>query len=359
MLFRSALRAVGRSANVILNSADSERKLGVKFSSGTDQNTVSSDVIYISPDRLVAASDNREKRNDVIDSLCGQVMLSSQIKRQVDPEVYAKFTMLEDNDVCSLWSAIELAVARSSVIADWSGFKPYFDAYAMGSTEASAKAIKKMLYSHDGTSEDKPTSASAFVKGLAWNLYMSHSPIKIPAVYDKGKALVAEGLSKINSSKERWEFCSYIVNKLRELFDYVPPPPPARPPSEEEYDYSFPDDPEKGMYAEEKAKVKAKPSRKKGADKFSGIDRELFGLDPVSNKKCSVAGAIEQITGDKTSESEATMSAPTVPNIDSKCDVQDRVVWLQPDKPNPHLRKTLWKPENIRDRKSTRLNSSH
>ena len=225
-----ALRAVGRSANVILNSADSERKLGVKFSSGTDQNTVSSDVIYISPDRLVAASDNREKRNDVIDSLCGQVMLSSQIKRQVDPEVYAKFTMLEDNDVCSLWSAIELAVARSSVIADWSGFKPYFDAYAMGSTEASAKAIKKMLYSHDGTSEDKPTSASAFVKGLAWNLYMSHSPIKIPAVYDKGKALVAEGLSKINSSKERWEFCSYIVNKLRELFDYVPPPPPARPP---------------------------------------------------------------------------------------------------------------------------------
>jgi hypothetical protein len=179
---------------------------------------------------------------------------------------------------------------------------------------------------------------------------MSHSPIKIPSAYDKGKALVAEGLAKVNSSEERWQFCDSVVRELRAMFDVEPPPPETGgSPGPGDDEYSYPDDPEKGMYVIEKAKVEKKPlTRKKGADKFSGIDRELFGLDPVSNKKCASADTIDAITGDKSSESTDIMSAPAVPHIDSKCDVQDRVVWLPPDKPNPGLRKSLWKPENIK-----------
>lgn len=328
-----ALRAVSRSANVILNSGENERRLSVKFSDGSNSNTVKDNVIYISPDKLVSAED-KDKRNDIVDSFCGQVMLSSQIKRQVQPSVYDSFKKQEDHDVCSLWSAIELAVARSSVIEDWSGFKPYFDAYAALSTEASATAIKKMLNTFDGSREDRPTNASAFIKGLAWNLYMSHAPVKIPSVYDKGKALVAEGLSKVSTSEDRWKFCNDVVKELRLMFDPAPPPPV---PEESEIPTGnfFPDDELMGLLEPVVTKTddsKEDKRKKKGADKFSGIDRELFGLDPISNKKCSVAKTIDAVTGDKSSEAKDTLSAPDVPNIDGECAVNAKPVWLPPDK---------------------------
>lgn len=344
-----ALRAVSRSANVILNSGDNERRLSVKYSDGSNSNTVQDNVIYISPDKLVSAVDDKDKRNDIVDSFCGQVMLSSQIKRQVDSEVYNSFKKQEDHDVCSLWSAIELAVARSSVIADWAGFKPYFDSYAITSTDASATAIKKMLSNFDGSSEERPTSASAFIKGLAWNLYMSHAPIKIPSVYDKGKALLAEGLSKVRTSVDRWKLCNEVVRELRLMFD--PTPPPSGPGEGGVPEgHSFPDDELMGLLdpVTINATEKEDKRKKKGADKFSGIDRELFGLDPIANKKCSSAKTIDAVTGDKSSEAKDTVSAPDVPNIDGDCSTQSKPVWLPPDIAKPGARLGIWKPDRLK-----------
>lgn len=340
-----ALRAVGRSANVILNSGSDERRLSVKYSNGSSINTIKDNVIYISPDKLINAGSDKEKKNDAIDALCGQVMLSSQIKRQVAPNVYDKFMAEKDHDVCSLWSAIELAVARSSVISDWAGFKPYFDTYAMHSTDASATAIRKMLTAHDGSSEERKTSASVFIKGLAWNLYMSHSPVKIPSAYDSGKAIVAEGLSNVKTSEDRWNFCNEVVKALRLMFD-DPEPEQEEPDDGVPEGHSFVDEPGVGLVDVSKeaapSPIKVPPMKKKGADKFSGIDRELFGLDPVSNKKCAAANTIDAITGDKSSEASDVMSAPAVPDIDGECKAQGRPVWLAPDKTTPEARRKAW-----------------
>ena len=111
-LCEDTLRAVVRSANVVLNSGEEgERLLKVKFSSGTDTNKPTADTIFVSPDDLVSAK-NKEEVGDATDALCGQVMLAAQLKRQIDAATHRKFLAEQDLEVKSLWTAIEFAVAN-------------------------------------------------------------------------------------------------------------------------------------------------------------------------------------------------------------------------------------------------------
>ena len=257
-----ALKTIGRSANAIINSGvDQERRLSVKFSKGDDFNKVGNDVIYISPDKILTETE-KEGRDMAIDATCGQVMLLAQLKRNVDVNTYVKFVDSRDHEVRSLWSAIETAVARTDVLNDWQGFKPYFDTYSRYSTDANSTAIKRELSANNGA-EGKPTSSKAFIKGVAWNLYHSHDPVKIPPVYNDGKFNPA----------------------LDELLGLIKPEPGTT----------------------KKVEIK-----KSGASKFEGIDEALFGLAAIPNEKCKPAGEIDSISGDKTSELKDTVSAPEV-----------------------------------------------
>ena len=318
-----ALRSVSRSANVILNSGSQERQLAVKFSGGDDVNTLKDDTIYLSPDALLACA-TRADKEDIIDSMSGQAMLAAQLKRQLDPATYQEFLLSKDPEIRSLWSAIELAIARGEVISDWAGFKPYFDLYAKTSSKVSSTVIKRELSKFNGSSEDKPTSAKAFVMGLAWNLYHSHDPIRIPPAYNDGKMLVAAGLRGAETCADRWTFCSLVVAELRRMYDKTPPkgkgpvglegrPKDFDEESGEGVDLvSLLKQLEKIKKEEEPGAVKKGPP-KKGADKFTGIDEELFGTDRVTNKKCKEAGEIDAITGDSTSELKDSVSAPSIP----------------------------------------------
>lgn len=318
-----ALRSVSRSANVILNSGSQERQLAVKFSDGADVNTLKDDTIYLSPDALLACT-TRDEKEDTIDSMSGQAMLSAQLKRQLDPATYQAFLLSKDNDIRSLWSAIELAIARGEVISDWAGFKPYFDMYAKTSSKVTSTVIKRELSRFNGSSEDKPTSAKAFVMGLAWNLYHSHDPIKIPPAYNDGKMLVAAGLRGAETCADRWTFCSLVIVELRRMYDKAPPPSKGPGISEgrpKDFDESSGEGVdlisllkqlEKIKKEEEPGATKKGPP-KKGADKFTGIDEELFGTDKVANKKFKEAGDIDAITGDSTSELKDSVSAPSIP----------------------------------------------
>ena len=324
------LRAIGRSANVILNSGDeNERKLSVKFSDGTDVNTISDNTIYISPDDLVKA-DGGVTEDDVVDSLCGQVMMAAQLKRQIDNDTYQEFTRSEDMDVKAVWSAIEFAIARGDIINDWRGFKPYFDNYSIASSVVTSKVIKQLLKNHDGSSPESKTSSKAFVKGLAWNLYHSHDPIKIPSCYNEGKMAIAEGLASVRTPRDRWYLAEEVVKLFRKLYDGAPEEEEQTDPSDEMVNILS----KEGLIEEVSKPAPVLP--KKGADKFSGIDESLFGLAKVGNSSCFDASSIDAISGDKTSELKDTISPPGVPIV---CGIGGgglsiKAVWVPPDSKN-------------------------
>jgi hypothetical protein len=324
------LRAIGRSANVILNSGDeNERKLSVKFSDGTDVNTISDNTIYISPDDLVKA-DGGVTEDDVVDSLCGQVMMAAQLKRQIDNDTYQEFTRSEDMDVKAVWSAIEFAIARGDIINDWRGFKPYFDNYSIASSVVTSKVIKQLLKNHDGSSPESKTSSKAFVKGLAWNLYHSHDPIKIPSCYNEGKMAIAEGLASVRTPRDRWYLAEEVVKLFRKLYDGAPEEEEQTDPSDEMVNILS----KEGLVEEASKPAPVLP--KKGADKFSGIDESLFGLAKVGNSSCFDASSIDAISGEKTSELKDTISPPGVPIV---CGIGGgglsiKAVWVPPDSKN-------------------------
>jgi hypothetical protein len=320
-LCEEALRAISRSANVILNSTESqEKRLTIKFSDGSDVNTPDSTNIYLSPDKLVSCS-TREEKDEVIDSMSGQSMLTAQLKRQIPVDVYDLFSASEDREIRALWSAIETAIARGDIISDWSGFKPYFDIYAKFSSKVTSTVIKRQLSKHNGSSPEKPTSASALVMGLAWNLYHSHDPVKIPEVYKDGKMLIANALKDADTCEKRWNMCSEVVTALRSMYDAPTPPEASTPPPPgnpyggdlEEIDTT---ELIAGLQDIEDQANPAAPKkvvRKKGFDKFTGVDEALFGVGAVDNKKCKAAADIEGISGDSTTELSDSVSAPMVP----------------------------------------------
>lgn len=341
-----ALRAISRSANVILNSTnDLERVMKVKFSDGTNQNTIEETTIYLSPDKLVSCK-TRDDKDEVIDSMSGQAMLCSQLKRQIDSVTYDKFVKSTDQEVRSLWSAIETAIARGDVIADWSGFKPYFDTYARYSSKVNSTVIKRELSRFNGSSPLKPTNASALIKGLAWNLYHSHDPVKIPAPYNDGKMLIANALKDADTCEKRWDMCVAIVNKLREMYDMPSSSPPPKGPGipkekfdDEEEEISAGDllaEIENIRKLETTPPEEIKPPKKKGADKFTGIDEELFGTEAVVNKKCKVASDIEGIAGDSVTDMADTVGAPMVPiSGRNKRDIEKGAqFWVPKDEPS-------------------------
>jgi hypothetical protein len=339
LVCEEALRTIGRSANAILNSGDeNERKLTVKFSNNENINTVRSDVIYLSPDKLVDTEDKND-RYEIMDALCGQSMLSAQIRRQVSAESYDEFIKSKDDDVRSLWSAIELAIARSDIISDWGGFKPYFDNYAQYSSKVSSTTIKRELSKHNGSSPEKPTSSSALIKGLAWNLYHSHDPVKIPPVYADGKRIVAEGLSEADTSQKRWEHCSRVVNELRKLYDTSSPPPPSPTgPGEGPINEDLEDLTsllEIAVNTDKDQEKQPKPERKRGADKFSGIDEELFGTKSVDNKKFKGAAELASISGTSLSEEKELALAPAYRPEGRSCRTVNVAhnFWVPKDKP--------------------------
>jgi len=316
-LCEDTLRAIVRSANVVLNSGEeNERLLNVKFSSGTDVNKPSNNTIFVSPDDLISAK-NKEGVGDATDALCGQVMLAAQLKRQIDANTHRKFLAEQDLEVKSLWTAIEFAVARSSIVSEWVGFKPYFDTYARMQSNNAATAMKRMLSSKNGM-EGKGTSSKAFIKGLAWNLYNSHDPIRIPSCYNDGKQMIADGLASIRTPKERWKFCVEVVKRIKDLYDEK---------EEEFYD-------EEGSSTVEQAF---------GADlgdnplstwdvKFLGVDEGLFGTVPVINKKCLTAKDIESLSGTSGKEAKEAGSAPAVPfHGRDENSITMKPVWCKPD----------------------------
>ena len=304
-----ALKTIGRSANAIINSGvDQERRLSVKFSKGDDFNKVGNDVIYISPDKILTETE-KEGRDMAIDATCGQVMLLAQLKRNVDVNTYVKFVDSRDHEVRSLWSAIETAVARTDVLNDWQGFKPYFDTYSRYSTDANSTAIKRELSANNGA-EGKPTSSKAFIKGVAWNLYHSHDPVKIPPVYNDGKLILAEGLANVRTCADRWELCERVVEESRRLYDLDYEEKKNKEPGDEEFNPAL--DELLGLIKPEPGTTKKVEIKKSGASKFEGIDEALFGLAAIPNEKCKPAGEIDSISGDKTSELKDTVSAPEV-----------------------------------------------
>lgn len=329
------LRAIGRSANVILNSGDEgERKLSVKYSDGNNINTISDSVIYISPDELVD-SNGKVTEDDVVDSVCGQVMMAAQLKRQIDLETYDDFCNSEDAEVRAIWSSIEFAIARGDIINDWRGFKPYFDNYSIASSVVSSKIIKQLLKNHDGSSPENKTSSAAFVKGLAWNLYHSHDPVKIPAVYNEGKRALGDGLASVRTPRDRWYLAQEVVELFRKLYDGEP----EKEEAESEADGMVHVISKSGLVDPAPA-PEAKPAPKKGADRFSGIDESLFGLAKIENKSCSSASTIDAISGEKASEVKDTISPPGVPMI---CGIGGgglsiKAVWVSPDKGNENTK---------------------
>lgn len=336
-----ALKSIARSANVILNSGnETERRLSIKFSDGENKNTLDQDSIYLSPDKLVSAK-GRDDREEVIDSLCGQSMLSAQLKRQLDAKVYGKFLEEKDNEVKSLWSSIELAIARGEIISDWSGFKPYFDSYAAYSSKTTSTVVKRELGKYSGVGPEKPTNSKAFITGIAWNLYHSHDPVKIPAAYNAGKTLIASGLVDADSCEKRWEFCRNVVDELRKMYDKVPPPPPPAPKSPfEEGESDSPSNVSDLLAHVERLNKKAEGGKKeaepkKGISRFTGVDEELFGSKAVENKKCKSAAEISEVTGDSSSEAKDSISAPSVPSRVGRKVTLDRAIpfWVEKDKP--------------------------
>ena len=316
-LCEDTLRAVVRSANVVLNSGEEgERLLKVKFSSGTDTNKPTADTIFVSPDDIVSAK-NKEEVGDATDALCGQVMLAAQLKRQIDAATHRKFLAEQDLEVKSLWTAIEFAVARSSIVSEWLGFKPYFDTYARMQSENAATAMKRMLSSKNGM-EGKGTSSKAFIKGLAWNLYNSHDPIKIPSCYNEGKQMIADGLASIRTPKDRWKFCVEVVKRIKDLYD-----------SKEEESED-----EEGTSTVEQAfgDTGGEPQLSSWDLKFLGVNKDLFGSAPVDNKKCISAKDIDSLSGTSGKETREAGSAPAVPFQGSDSNsITMKPVWCKPD----------------------------
>lgn len=348
-----ALKSISRSANVILNSTnDLERIMKVKFSDGTNQNTIEETTIYLSPDKLVSCK-TRDDRDEIIDSMSGQAMLCSQLKRQIDAGTYDKFVKSTDKDVRSLWSAIETAIARGDVIADWSGFKPYFDTYARYSSKVNSTVIKRELSKYNGSSPLKPTNASALVMGLAWNLYHSHDPVKIPAPYNAGKMLIANELKDADTCEKRWDMCVAIVSKLREMYDISSSPPPKGPgpgAPKEKFDQESEEEISAGELLAELEVIRKlettppeeiKPPKKKGVEKFTGVDEELFGTEAVVNKKCKVASDIESIAGDSVTDISDTIGAPMVPiSGKNKRDIEKgSQFWVPKDEPSKETKR--------------------
>lgn len=318
------LKTIGRSANAIINSnsnIEQERRLSVKFSTGENVNRIHDNIIYISPDKILVETE-KETRETCIDATCGQVMLLAQLKRNVDVSTFETFTNSNDHEVRSLWSAIETAVARSDVLTDWQGFKPYFDTYSRYSTDANSTAIKRELSASNGF-EGKPTSSKAFIKGLSWNLYHSNDPVKIPAVYNDGKLILAEGLANVRTCRDRWELCERVVEESRRLYDIE---------TEENEEAKFNPVLDKSLGLINISDSVVGQTKIKGSSKFEGIDESLFGLETISNEKCKPASDIDSVSGDKISEIKDTVSCPEFCSESSNGVKGTAPVWMPADK---------------------------
>ena len=277
---KESLASIGRSANVILNSPDNskEKSMTVKFSTGKNVNRHDDGVIYISPDKILAA-DTDEKRGEVIDALCGEVMLASQIRRQIPVSVVSSFNKTKKQSVRALFSAIETATARNAISQEWEGFKPYFDAYSDITVEGEYEKIKELITSHDGN-DGNPTSSYAFIRAVSWNLYHVNHPIPIPEVYAKAKEIIKLGLCSAVTPEERLAMCRSAVYKIEKMYD--------KKKDEEE-------NPEGEKKIEEK-----------WSDFNAGIDKNFFGFSKfqVENKEMPSAALIAEASGKEKDEEE-------------------------------------------------------
>ena len=302
-----SLASIGRSANVILNSPDNtEKSMTVKFSTGRNVNTHNDTVIYISPDRILAA-ENEEKRGEVIDALCGEVMLASQIRRQIPIPVVASFNRTKKQSVKALFSAIETATARNAVSQEWEGFKPYFDAYSDITVEGEYEEIKNLIAEHDGN-DGNPTSSYAFIRAVSWNLYHVNHPIPIPEVYAKAKEIIKVGLCSAVTPEERLDMCRTAVYKIEKMYDK------GKDPKE---------DPE----GEEKPKID-------WSSPLQGIDKNFFGFSKVQieNKELPAAALIAEASGEEKEDEACPVKFEGHGTID-ELSIGERTVpiWCKPD----------------------------
>jgi hypothetical protein len=222
-VFQNLLNQLQNSANIIGNV--NEGVITVKWSDGTNENSKSNAVIYLSPDSLL--NDNREIEEETVDAMTGKIYLASTMRDTVDQDSYfaaqiarakSEKSSIHRNAV-KIWEAIETSIARHKVIEDWVGFSPYI----CKDSERSSDSKDKVQEFVNASSE--VPNIDAAVLAISWNLLNSSDRIRIPDCYKACIDAAADALGKEINPNDRFRVSFSLASKIASLLPNSPPDP--------------------------------------------------------------------------------------------------------------------------------------
>lgn len=196
--YSRVLKQLQTSINVI-----NKDEIVVKWSDGTNCNSIENNVVYLSPNDLITSS---EVNDSQIDILTGEVYLSKMIKEQSSKkDFYEKRTKAEE----CLWQALEINIAKCNLEKDWPGFIPS----VLKNIEAKNCDINEV---QNALNKDT-LSVEAIISGISWNLINNHNKVEIPEKYNECLDAAIDILSDDSVEKYRSKACKNIVEKIKSI----------------------------------------------------------------------------------------------------------------------------------------------
>lgn len=222
--FMAALRSVMRAANVLSNAeeGDEEKFLQVAWSSGSEQNDVKSNMVFLSPDVISRETTLKPEWNidERVDVLTGDALTLSSIKRLA---TQAAINKVKGNETAeNLWYCLETLNAENDVLTDFPGFGNYFASVRSYYCDKDAKG---MLEGRIGMADaiGIPDLEGALT-AVKWEKMYPDQILNLPPLYrdavDHCKSVLSDDLEK---STERADAALDVSEYLTKLF----PPPPS------------------------------------------------------------------------------------------------------------------------------------
>lgn len=220
--YREALRSVTRTVNVYTSSQnDKNEDFSVQWSSGENENTLKSKVVYLSPN-IIAEGKNKKKDwsgDELLDVLIGDALTESAHKHVASlvAEDVATSEWEGQKLTTVLWQVAEVLSAQAAVVSKYPGFKAYFEANRDYHTDEKALAnIQKMI-------DAMPANAELATVATIWELLHPEESLTLPK--EQYEDEIEKAIEKITKTKTSVDRAKTAKDVIRRFLEKWPPPP--------------------------------------------------------------------------------------------------------------------------------------
>ena len=219
--YKEALRSVTRTVNVYTSfQNEKNEELSVQWSSGENENTLKSKIVYLSPN-IIAEGHTKKKDwsgDELLDVLIGDALTESAHKHVASlmSEEHATAEWEGKKLTTVLWQVSEVLAAQASVVSKYPGFKAYFEANRDYHTDEKAfENIQKMI-------DAMPANAELATVATLWELLHPEESLKLPK--EQYEDEIEKAIEKITKTKTTLDRAETAKDVIRRFLEKWPPP---------------------------------------------------------------------------------------------------------------------------------------